>query len=401
MPGSGGTRAVPRITYLRVRNYRALKDVELKNLTPLTVFVGPNGSGKSTVFDVFAFLSECFNDGLRRAWDRRGRFKELRSRGADGPIEIELKFKIPNVPLITYRLTLDERGGQPIVAKERLSWTRGRGGRPFDFLNYGSGDGFAIKADQPDPDAERENEALAAPDMLAVNTLGQFERHPRVKALREFITGWHLSYLSATDTRGTPEAGPHEHLSRSGDNLANVIQYLHERHPETLEAVLSRLTRRVPRLEKVTAQPLADGRLLLQIKDAPFREPVLARFASDGTLKLLSYLVLMNDPQPFPLIGIEEPENFLHPMLLYELAEECQTASAHSQLMVTTHSPQFVNALKPQQAWILWRGRDGYAKATRAAAVQGIPEMMEAGGQLGALWMEGYFGLGDPGRGGV
>lgn len=394
-----GSRAVPRITYLKVRNYRALADVELKDLTRLTVFVGPNGSGKSTLFDVFAFLSECFNEGLRRAWDRRGRFKELRSRGAAGPIEIVLKFKIPDVPLITYGLTIDEQDGQPLVAEERLSWTRRSGGRPFDFLRFNSGRGFAIKADQPDPDAEREHEALAAPDMLAVNTLGQFERHPRVKALREFITGWHLSYLSANDTRGTPEAGPHEHLSRSGDNLANVVQYLHERHPRTLEAILTTLTRRVPRLEKVSAELLADGRLLLQVKDSPFETPILARYASDGTLKLLSYLVLMNDPDPFPLIGIEEPENFLHPMLLHELAEECQTASAHSQLMVTSHSPQFVNALRSNQVWILWRDQDGYAKATRAADIQGITEMMNAGGQLGALWMEGHFGLGDPGVG--
>ena len=72
--------AVPRIEYLRVQNYRALHDLELKNITPLTVLLGPNGSGKSTVFDVFAFLSECFTVGLRKAWDKRGRFKELRTR---------------------------------------------------------------------------------------------------------------------------------------------------------------------------------------------------------------------------------------------------------------------------------------------------------------------------------
>jgi AAA15 family ATPase/GTPase len=78
----------PRIEYLRVKNYRALSDVELKELTPLTVFLGPNGSGKSTIFDAFAFLSESFETGLRKAWDKRGRFKELRTRGAHGPIPL-------------------------------------------------------------------------------------------------------------------------------------------------------------------------------------------------------------------------------------------------------------------------------------------------------------------------
>jgi len=110
---------VHRITYLRVKNYRALRDLELKNVTPLTVFLGPNGSGKSTVFDVFAFLSECFSSGLRKAWDKRGRFKELRTRGADGPIVIELKYREqPESRLITYHLAIDEGPKGPFVAEE-------------------------------------------------------------------------------------------------------------------------------------------------------------------------------------------------------------------------------------------------------------------------------------------
>ena len=86
------SRIVPpaRIERLNVRNFRALQNVEFKDLQPMTALLGPNGSGKSTVFDVFAFLAECFESGLRRAWDRRGRAKELVTRGADGPLTIEI-----------------------------------------------------------------------------------------------------------------------------------------------------------------------------------------------------------------------------------------------------------------------------------------------------------------------
>jgi predicted ATPase len=99
------TLSPPRVESLHVENYRALRDITLKKLTPVTVLLGPNGSGKSTVFDVFAFLSECFTDGLRKARDRRGRFRELRSRDSDGPIVIELKYREhPKAPLITYHL---------------------------------------------------------------------------------------------------------------------------------------------------------------------------------------------------------------------------------------------------------------------------------------------------------
>ncbi|RMD61199.1 ATPase [Candidatus Parcubacteria bacterium] len=389
-------RGPARIEFLRVENYRALRRVELKDITPLTALLGPNGSGKSTLFDVFAFLSECFEFGLRRAWDKRGRAKELKTRGADGPVVIELKYREPNLPLVTYHLAVDERAGGPVVLEEWLQWRRKQYGRPFRFLDYREGQGRAVSGELPDEQDKRVEIPLKSPDLIAVNALGQFADHPRVAALRDFITGWHVSYLSIDESRGQPEAGPQEHLSRTGDNLANVIQYLSEQHPALLEKIFEILHRRVPRIEKIMSEIMPDGRLLLQIKDAPFDQPILARFASDGTLKMLAYLVLLYDPEPPPFIGIEEPENFLHPRLLPELAEECRSATKNSQILVTTHSPFFVDALRPEEVRVLYRDQQGYTQVVRVADIQGIPEFIKAGATLGNLWMEGYFGLGDP-----
>lgn len=387
-----------RIEYLRVENYRALRTIELRDLTPLTVLLGPNGSGKSTVFDVFNFLSECFQFGLRHAWDRRGRAKELRTRGQTGPVTIEVKYREhPKSPLIAYHLAVDEDRGKPVVVEEWLSWRRGkRVGRPFRFLDYKRGQGSAVSGDEPDETDKRVETPLRSPDLIAVNTLGQFAEHPRVAALREFITGWYVSYLSVDDARGQPEAGPQERLSKTGDNLANVIQYLKEQHPRQLDEIFAKLRRRVPRLEKVLAEPMPDGRLLLQIKDAPFAEPVLSRFASDGTLKLLAYMIVLHDPAPPQFIGIEEPENFLHPRLLQELAEECRGAAARSQLLATTHSPFFLNGLRAEEVRVLYRDDYGYTQSVRASEIGGIPEFIAAGASLGHLWLEGRFGVGDP-----
>ena len=394
-PSDSSTPA--RIEYLRVRNFRALKDVVLKDLTPMTVLLGPNGSGKSTVFDVFAFLAECFESGLRRAWDRRGRARELQTRGSRGPVVIEIKYRErPRTPLITYHLEVVEQDGAPVVDHEWLRWKRRRYGAPFIFLEYRRGFGQAASGEMPDDKDERVKIPLRSPDLLAVNALGQFQEHPRVAALRDFIMGWHVSYLSADNARGLPEAGPHERLSESGDNLANVIQYLAERHRERLDQIYGALRDKVPRIEGVLTEIMPDGRLLLQIKDAPFDNPVLARFASDGTLKMLAYLVLMHDPSPPPFIGIEEPENFLHPRLLYGLAEECRKASERTQLLVTTHSPFFLDALQPAEVRVLWRNEHGYTQAARVADLQGVGEFVEEGAQLGDLWMEGYLGVGDP-----
>lgn len=389
--------AVPRIEYLKVQNFRALKHIELKNITPLTVLLGPNGSGKSTLFDVFNFLSECFQGGLRQAWDRRGRARELKTRGVDGPVVIEIKYRErPNTPLITYHLSIDETPKGPVVAEEWLAWKRGSHGQPFRFLNYKQGVGSVISGEQPDADDQRLDVPLRSPDLIAVNTLGQIAQHPRVAALRDFITDWYVSYLSVDNTRTQPESGPKERLSKTGDNLPNVIQYLKETHPEQLEVIMSVLRNRIPRLERIDATPMPDGRLLLQIKDAPFEEPVLSKFASDGTMKMLAYLTVLYDPTPPQFIGIEEPENFLHPRLLPELGEECRIASERAQLLVTTHSPFFLNTCLPKEVRILYRDELGFTQVTTGADIKGIVEFVDQGASLGHLWMEGQFGMSDP-----
>ena len=382
-----------RIESVRIENYRALREVELQDLTPLTVLIGPNGSGKSTVFDVFNFLSECFQSGLRYAWDRRGRARELKTRGQQGPVVIELKYRErPKTPLITYHLAIDERNGSPVVSDEWLWWKRRSYGHPFRFLEYGNGSGRVISGDAPDATAERVEVPLRSADLIAVNTLGQLADHPRVAALRDFITDWYVSYLSIADTRGQPAAGPQE----TGDNLANVIQYLAERHPNRLEQIFRVLSQRVPRLERVLAEEMSDGRLLLRIKDAPFKEPILSRFASDGTLKMLAYLVVLYDPEPPRFIGIEEPENFLHPRLLEPLGEECRKASERAQFLVTTHSPFFLSAMRAHEVRMLYRDDSGYTQVQCGSDIDRIRAFMEEGAQLGDLWTEGQFGVGDP-----
>ena len=388
---------VPHIESMRVKNYRALRDVELKHLKPLSVFLGANGSGKSTIFDVFAFLFECFTDGLRRAWNKRGCFKELRSRGCDGPIEFELKYREkPETPIITYHLSINENAEGPFVETEHLQWRPSSRGKHVRFLNFHHGMGSIIPGEKPDKPDKSIDEKLDKPSVLAINVFGQSAQYPRVGTLRRFIIDWHLSYLSADATRGVSESGTQERLSETGDNLPNVIQYLQERYPERLEKIISILSDRVPRLEAVETQLMMDGRRLLKIKDAPFEQPTLAQFASDGTLKLLSYLTLFHDPQPPQLIGIEEPENYLHPRLLTGLVGECLEASAMSQFIMTTHSPRLVNELSPEEVWVLYRNEQGFTVCKRASEMLGIEQLLEAGAKLGHLWMEGFFEFGDP-----
>ena len=390
-------QTVPHIELLRVKNYRALHNIELKQLKPLSVFLGANGSGKSTLFDVFVFLAECFTDGLRRALDKREGFKELRTRGCDGPIAFELKYREkPKTPIITYHLSINENAEGPFVETEWLQWRRGSRGKPVRFLNFRQGRGTIIAGETPDEADKRINEQFDDLSVLAVSTLGQLARHPRVSAFRRFVTDWHLSDLSTDATRQATNNGVQKRLSPTGDNLPSVIQYFQERYPERLEKIISSLSNQVPRLEKVDTELMMSGRRQLKIKDAPFDQPILAKFASDGTLKLLSYLTLFHDPKPPQLIGIEEPENYLHPRLLTGLVGEFLEVLMFSQLIITTHSPRLVNELRAEEVWILYRDEQGFTVCKRASEMLGVEQLLDAGAKLGKLWMEGYFEFGDP-----
>jgi len=105
---------------------------------------------------------------------------------------------------------------------------------------------------------------------------------------------------------------------------------------------------------------------------------------------------VLYDPQPSQFIGIEEPENYLHPRLLPELAEECGVASERSQLLITTHSPFFLNAIRPEEVRVLYRDEHGFTQAEKASDITGIKEFVAEGASMGHLWLEGRLGLGDP-----
>ena len=94
---------------------------------------------------------------------------------------------------------------------------------------------------------------------------------------------------------------------------------------------------------------------------------------------------MLRDPSPPQFIGVEEPENFLHHRLLPELAEECRAATERSQLLVTTHSPFFINGLKPEEVRVLYRDTDGYTQAVRAVDLKGITEFIRTGAGIGLL----------------
>lgn len=416
----------------RVQNFRSLKSITFgklyadrsekisPELTPLTAVIGRNGVGKSTLFDAFGFLSDALQMGVEEACDRHGRggIEKIRSQGELGPIKFEIYYReAPQSRPITYEVSFDIDGtGRPFVARERLRQRR-RGqkhGRPFSFLLLNRGKGAAwvgddsgISVDDEDLNVEDlfdgnneesgDSELIEMDDIrrLGIATLGALKQHPRISAFRRFIEGWHLSYFTPDAARGLPMAGPQRHLNVHGDNLGNVVQFMEREQPKRFQEVLRRIAQKIPGMKRIDTKRTDDGRLLLRFNEAGFADPFFAQQMSDGTLKVFAYLLLLEDPTPPPFLCIEEPENGLYHKLLETLAHEFRLhatgRSSSSQIFLTTHQPYLVDALKPEEVWIMERGDDGFSLIRRASEDQLVLNLVSQGLPLGSLWYSDYL----------
>jgi len=384
-----------QIESIEICNYRLFRLAELKDLPRLTIVVGANGSGKSTLFDVFSFLKEALAQNVVVAVTRRGGYRELVSRGETGPIGITVKFRESGGRLATYQLEIGEEAGRPVVEREVLKFRRGQYGQPWHFVDFSRGKGTAITNEsaygQEGVEAERKEYVLDDPGVLAIKGLGQFKEFRVVSEFRSLIENWHISDFHISDARPSAEAGYAEHLSTRGDNIAQVAQYLYENHPDSFNKVLQAMKMRVPGVSKVEARPTEDGRLVLRFQDGSFKDPFIARYVSDGTIKMFAYLILLYDPKPHPLLAVEEPENQLYPELLYELIEEFRDyARRGGQVFVSTHSPDFINGAQLEEIyWLVKKG--GFSEVRRASGNELLKNLIAEGDLPGALWKQGLF----------
>ena len=386
-----------KIESLEIHNYKVFRNVTIKDLPNMAVFLGKNGVGKTTFFDVFGFLHDCLNSNVKAALAKRGGFKEVLSRDQSGDISFVIKFRpSKDEPLITYELSigLDEQN-KAVVKKEILRFRRGQKGAPWKVLEFYSGEGLAAEGKLNSYEdvnlTTRKRQKLDSPDILAIKGLGQFKEFEAISTFRKLIEDWYVADFRIDAARERQEAGYSEQLSRSGDNLSAVTQYIYDNHPEVFRVIIEKMKERVPGIESVEAQETEDGYVVLRFQDGKFKNPFSAKFVSDGTIKMFTYLVLLHDPEQHALLCIEEPENQLYPELLEELAEEFRIyANTGGQVFVSTHSPDFLNSVRLEEIYILEK-ENGFTEIHKASDNPLAASLVKAGDLPGALWKQGLL----------
>lgn len=373
-----------KIESIRLKNFRMFRDVTIDKLPNCCFFVGANGTGKTSLFDLFGFLRDALTYNVKQTLAKRRGFNEVVSRETVGSIELELTFRNLQATssLVSYLLIIDLIENRPLVKREVLKyWPKQDHSEPKPIIDFSLGTGKIID--------DENTQQLTSPDILALRGIGQFQHFEIASELCHFIENWHISNIQLSEARKINQAtGYDEHLSSSGDNLALFAQRMHNHYPKQYQEIMHQMAYRLPSISFVEPITTEDGRIFLNFHHSRFKQPFQSMQVSDGTIQLFAHLLQLYDPNPHPLLCVEEPEKLFYPHLLRELAEEFSLYAMNSeQVFVSTQSPDFLNGAQLNE--IFWLNQqNGYSQIHRATDSQLLQNLVNDGELPGALWKQ-------------
>ncbi len=339
---------------IHIKNYRSLRNVTLP-IKPLTVLVGPNASGKSNTLNALQLFK-----GILSVETPPTKADFLRDRlwagGADH-ITCELHAKVKKKPA-RYTLEFKSKDENLTIDEELLV-------NNVKVISVQNGEG-KVK------DEEGKNITTYKSNKLALRSAGDYGHKPVTSALTEFIQRWEFydlqpDYMRTNADRpasGTKDTRESLKLNRYGVNVPDILWDWYQNTPEDFGYVNDSL---VASTNINIDYRKIDGDFQLCLLEG-YKEPIPLINASDGTLRLLAYHTLLNQPELPPLIAIEEPERSLHPGALTDIAYVLERLAERTQVIITTHSSQLLDNFKSESlsnslGVLLLRNRPGLGTA--------------------------------------
>ena len=348
---------MPRLKKLEIKGFRSLKDVvwEPGNLN---VVIGENGSGKSNLLSALKLLQESANKRLRDSVLAQGGLRRILWDHRASEIEFWINFEVeaggPGLPPwgLQYQLAVIPFGFGAGYSIDHETVTYHSAGNPVLLLES---DPFRceIKAwngdnmvDMSGPDGVQRVDPVYEGE-TAFSLYGTVE--PRfVKLLRLFLNlrvYQDLTTHGASRLREAAVARVEQRLDSDGQNLAPLLHTLYEESRDFKRTVNGAMIAAFgSEFEELSFPPAADQKIQLAVRWKSLKDPISAASLSDGTLRFLMLVAALANPEPVPLIAIDEPEAGLHPRMLPIIAELAAAASEKSTVIFTTHSPQFLDA---------------------------------------------------------
>lgn len=329
------------ITRVVLKNYKSIAACSVL-LRPLIFLVGQNGSGKSNFLDALRLVSESLNSSLDHALRERGGINEVRRRSSGHPTHfgIRLEFSLPDSTsgYYAFRVGAKPKGGFEVQREECRIYGKAFHDDKFYVVNSGQ-----VEDSNPKPLPPAADDRLF---LVAASSLPEF------RPLYDCLTRMGFYNLNPDKIRDLQPPDTGQVLLRDGSNLASVLNLITTESPAAKAQVVELLAKVVPGVVDVTARHIGKKETLefrqkVGGNEAPWR--FLAENMSDGTLRALGVLTALFQSsngaghKKVPLVGIEEPEVALHPGAAGVLRDGLQAASRHTQILVTSHSPDLLD----------------------------------------------------------
>lgn len=365
-------------------------------LGPLNVLIGPNAAGKSNVIEAVSLLRAAPVD-LSGPVETAG-VSEWLWKGVPDPVAtISAVTANPEKPEMPLRHVFSFRGSNERfrVLSERIENRDPYEGYSEPFYYYRMENesprlkelGLGDRSDGTDRGLQRD---AIRTDRSILSQVKDPERYPALTYLSnsydqiQFYRDWSLG-RGAAPRQAQKADLPARHLLESGENLSLVLNALKK---GAKGPVLEALTVLYPDITDFGTD-ISAGLVQLYVNEGRFVIP--ATRLSDGTLRYLSLIAILLDPEPPPLICIEEPEIGLHPDAIPQIAELLRDASTRTQLLVTTHSEMLVDSLSDTpESVIVCEKEDGSTRLLRLDRAQ-LSNWLERY-RLGQLWLKGVIG---------
>lgn len=389
-----------RLTALKIKNFKCLRDVELTDIPPFCAFIGANGSGKSTLFEALIFFRTAFKDGVDRAFRGMGGYEAVISRGQEGE-DIKFEFEFVEEPeederegrefQFIYSLSLGPpRDGEQFIAVDNIELNEISYGGERRLIYVGSLREYTKPRKLRDVLDPEPSDTVQVRNYSDIPVIIQRDiKKEIIDAIDGYVEGWQKLEL-------TPDALRMDVSKTLGREVLTEARGIAARDPQAWESIQETMRSCIPGLSQVELALSPGGNPFLRFHDGSLKEPMLGDTASDGTMRLFAYLVLLHAPKPYSLLCVEEPENYLYPGIQKRLAEEFR-AYAHSrgQVFASTHSPDFLDALAVEE--VCWLVKEkGFTKIIRAKDDPQVVAYMEEGDKMGLLWQHGLFRGADP-----
>jgi predicted ATPase len=379
------------LTKLRVKNYKSLEDVTIP-LRPLTVFVGPNNAGKSNILDCLLFLRELLELGPPSV-SSRGGFRYLVWGGdLKRQIEIELDAHVLDVSSkrrsITYQIEIaGGPAGHYAISGETCSMRVD--GEEQKLLEFPIEKGEVEVWDE-DRKKIRSWSSSEVGRRLCLSHCQDPTSYPTLNALAKAMHNWAFYNFVPSRMEQPGLAKKDLRLQKEGENISSVLHTFQSEWGENFAEVEELLKTAVPELERLLTPLTEEGQTYLAVEERGFPLRIPSWAMSDGTLRFLGQLAALFSPDPPVLACFEEPENCIHPGLLELVVDVFKSASRKIQVLVTTHSPDLLNFLAPEDLLIVEK-KDGKTQCREANDVAGVKEALRTLG-LGELWYSGHLG---------